>query len=158
MLHWVGKISPRHNQRGLPAGGICTTIKETHWNFSPLIIKKHIGANTADKKHPLLAVSVSVRLFRCEAENYLYSLHFVRSIEATTLKLILNTLLGKREQFDNTLFMPKHVDLPRLRMIQNKLICKSFKMQRFLLWNLRWNSVWGPLTDVCQHTDQWQCF
>ena len=31
------------------------------------------------QKHPLLAVCLSVRIFRCEAENYLYSLHFVRS-------------------------------------------------------------------------------
>ena len=63
-------------------------------------------------------------------------------LEATTLKLMLNTLLGNREQFDNTrfkelfcfyVFMPKHIDLLRLGMIQNKLICKSFKMQRFLL-------------------------
>lgn len=155
MLHWVGKISPRHNQRGLPAGGICTTIKETHWNFSPLIIKKHIGANTADKN--TLYWPFACQWGFLDVKQRTTCIHYTL-LEATTLKLMLNTLLGKREQFDNTLFMPKHVDLPRLRMIQNKLICKSFKMQRFLLWNLRWNSVWGPLTDVCQHTDQWQCF
>ena len=70
-------------------------------------------------------------------------------LEATTLKLMLNTLLGKREQFDNTLFMPKHVDLPRLRMIQNKLICKSFKTAEIFVVKFEVK----VFEFVCQHNE-----